>query len=338
MTSEKEAGVTMEQDFSIVQQNLPTMYFIGVTTGQSSIMRLFPLWAEVLGLNHAQLIGVDLPLHAAPEQYRQVVAQIKNDPLSLGALVTTHKIDLLQATSDMFNSLDHYAQLCQEVSCIAKRDGPDKSGLYGYAKDPINSGLALQHIIEPGHWSRSGGHVLCLGAGGSGTAITVNLLMQSLGRDQSGLYGSRPQRLIIVSSNQPALDKLRAIVGQMPATMEINSLLNEHPHENNRLMAELPPGSLVINATGMGKDRPGSPITDAGTFPMHGIAWELNYRGKLDFLHQALAQQERRHLNVHDGWRYFIISWVDHIAEVFHIKVTPEQFDQLAGKAEMIRG
>src|SRR2546430_13200944 len=118
----------MEQEptaFNIIQQPVPTMYFIGVTTGQSSIMRLFPLWAEVLGLKRAQLIGVDLPLHAAPEQYRQVVAQIKNDPFSLGALVTTHKIDLLQATSDMFDSLDRYAQLCQEVSCIVKRDGPD---------------------------------------------------------------------------------------------------------------------------------------------------------------------------------------------------------------------
>ena len=142
------------------------MYFIGVTTGQSSIMRLFPLWAEILGLNRAQLVGVDLPLHAGTEQYRQTIAQIKEDPLSLGALVTTHKIDLLHATSDMFDTLDRYAQLCQEVSCIVKRDGQ----LIGYAKDPINSGLALQQFIEPGYWSRSGGQVLCLGAGGSGTA------------------------------------------------------------------------------------------------------------------------------------------------------------------------
>ncbi len=327
MTNEKEAGLIMGQDFIIVQQNVPTMYFIGVTTGQSSIMRLFPLWAEALGLNHARLIGVDLPLHAAPEQYRQAVAQIKNDPLSLGALVTTHKIDLLQATSDIFDSLDHYAQLCQEVSCIVKHNGQ----LIGYAKDPINSGLALQQIIEPGYWSHSRGHVLCLGAGGSGSAIAVNLLRQPDA-------GNRPQRLVIVSRNQLALDKLRAIVEQLPATMEINYILNEDPHKNDRLMAELPPGSLVINATGMGKDRPGSPITDAGVFPTEGIAWELNYRGKLNFLHQALAQREPRHLNVQDGWRYFIISWVDNIAEVFHVEVTTAQFDQLAGKAEMIRG
>jgi shikimate dehydrogenase len=319
----------MEQDFStyhIVQQHVPTMYFIGVTTGQSAMMRLFPLWVELLGLHHAQLIGVDLPLHAAPEQYRHAVAQIKNDPLSLGALITTHKIDLLQATSDMFDTLDSYAQLCQEVSCIAKRDGQ----LLGYAKDPVNSGLALQQILGLDHWSDSGGHVLCLGAGGSGTAITVNLITQPDA-------GNRPRRLIIVSRNQAALDKLRALVQQLPATVMIDYVLNEDPHKNDQLMAE-PAGSLIINATGMGKDRPGSPITDAGVFPMHGIAWELNYRGELDFLQQALAQRELRHLNVQDGWRYFIISWVDHIVEVFHVKVTAEQFDRLAEKAEMIRG
>src|SRR5207248_699095 len=182
--------------------------------------------------------------------------------------------------------LDRYAQLCQEVSCIVKRDEDNEvskraplrsaEGLYGYAKDPTTSGLALQQILEPAYWSRSGGHVLCLGAGGSGTAITVNLLTLPEA-------GNKPRRLVIVSRNQPALDKLHAIVEQLPATIEINYILNEDPHKNDQLMAELPPGSLVINATGMGKDRPGSPITDEGVFPLHGIAWELNYRGKLDF-------------------------------------------------------
>ena len=58
----------------------------------------------------------------------------------------------------------------------------------------------------------------------------------------------------------------------------------------------------MINATGMGKDLPGSPITEAGRFPMNGVAWELNYRGELQFLDQALAQREARNLTVEDGW------------------------------------
>lgn len=312
--------------YSIVRQNVPTMYFIGVTTSQSSIMRLFPLWAQMMGLGDAQLVGVDLPLHASPEQYRQVIAQIQQDPLSLGGLVTTHKMDLFAAAADMFSSLDSYAQTCQEVSCIVKQDGK----LAGFARDPINSGLVLQDFLGQSYWNTSGGHLLCLGAGGSGAALALNLLTQPE-------PGNRPRRLVMVSRTAAALEKFQAIVQQVPDTIPIEYVVNEDPRKNDLLMAELPPGSMVVNATGMGKDRPGSPISDAGLFPWQGIAWELNYRGELKFLHQALAQQALRQLIVQDGWRYFVLSWVGHIADVFHIKVTPEQFEQLVEKAETTR-
>ncbi|MBV9228744.1 MAG: shikimate dehydrogenase, partial [Chloroflexi bacterium] len=131
--------------YHIVQRDTPTMYFIGVTTAQSAMMRLFPLWAEILGLDGAQLIGVDLPLQADPEQYRQAVAQIKYDPLSLGALITTHKIDLFDAAADLLDELDSYAQLCHEVACIEKRNNQ----LIGSAKDAVTSRQALQTILGP---------------------------------------------------------------------------------------------------------------------------------------------------------------------------------------------
>ena len=47
----------------------PTMYFVGVTTGQSSIMKMFPIWAKELGLD-AEIKGIDLPIHAPAEDYR----------------------------------------------------------------------------------------------------------------------------------------------------------------------------------------------------------------------------------------------------------------------------
>src|SRR5437868_11826580 len=91
---------------AVVRRDRPTMYFIGVTTGQSSIMRLFPVWAGILGIADAQLVGVDAPLHADAGIYRAAVDQIKDDVLSLGALVTTHKVDLLAAAADLFDELD----------------------------------------------------------------------------------------------------------------------------------------------------------------------------------------------------------------------------------------
>ncbi|MBI3961737.1 MAG: shikimate dehydrogenase, partial [Deinococcus sp.] len=98
-----------------------------------------------------------------------------------------------------------------------------------------------------------------------------------------------------------------------------------------------PPGSMVINATGMGKDRPGSPITDAGLFPENGLVWELNYRGSLEFLHQAERQARQRHLKIEDGWVYFVHGWSQVIVQVFHLNLTPELFTQLDIAASVIR-
>jgi len=35
--------------YNIKTKSAPTFYFIGVTTGKSSINKVFPLWMEVLG-------------------------------------------------------------------------------------------------------------------------------------------------------------------------------------------------------------------------------------------------------------------------------------------------
>ena len=101
----------------------PTMYFIGVTTTKSSIMKLFPLWAKELGLKDAVIKGIDIEIHAEPEIYRDAVAFIKNDPLSLGALVTTHKIDLYNATKDMFEYHDPHAKRLK--SCLPFQKKPE---------------------------------------------------------------------------------------------------------------------------------------------------------------------------------------------------------------------
>ena len=53
----------MPRDFTPTTK--PTMYFIGVTTGHSSINRVFPRWADRLGLGDCELRGLDFPLSDA---------------------------------------------------------------------------------------------------------------------------------------------------------------------------------------------------------------------------------------------------------------------------------
>jgi shikimate 5-dehydrogenase len=114
--------------------------------------------------------------------------------------------------------------------------------------------------------------------------------------------------------------------------------MNDDPHHIHQMMARLPEGSLIINATGMAKDVPGSPVTNDGLFPVNSIAWELNYRAELDFMHQALAQQERRNITVEGGWAYFIHGWTQVIAQVYHVEIDDARFERLKALADSSRG
>jgi shikimate dehydrogenase len=293
------------------------MLFIGASTAGSSIFELFPSWAAILGIE-ASLEGYDIPLGAAPEAFRAAVEHIADDPQRLGALVTTHKVDVYQHAGALFDELDANARLCREVSCVSKRDG----ALVGHAKDPITAGRTLAEFLAPKHWA-TGAQALCLGAGGAGTAIAVHLL----GR------GDGPEQLVASDTDPRRLETLGSALEQLGATSRARLEHVRSMDESDILLQRLPSGSLVVNATGLGKDAPGSPISDDAAFPERGVVWELNYRGDLRFLQQAKRQQDARRLEIHDGWRYFLHGWSEVIAEVFHLELTPERFERLAEAA-----
>ena len=297
--------------------------FIGVTTGRSAIMRVFPAWADHLGLGDVVMSGHDLPIHAKPERYREVVARLKYDPHDVGGLVTTHKIDLFHACRDLFDYVDPWADLCGEVSSLSKRDGMFRA----HAKDPISSGRSLDEFVPAGHWAAAGGHALLFGAGGSNLAITLHLLQ---GED-------RPAQITVVNRSAPRLESMQAVHDRFGADVPIAYIHNDDPRRNDLLLASQPAGSLVVNGTGMGKDSPGSPITDAAEFPEGALVWELNYRGELDFLHQAERQEAARGLLVEDGWRYFIHGWTCVVEEVFDVEMTPQVVDELSEIALRVR-
>jgi shikimate 5-dehydrogenase len=305
----------------------PTLYFIGVSTGNSSIMRVFPAWAQYLGLSDAAIQGIDFPLHASPGLYREAVAFIKQDPLSLGALVTTHKIDLFAACRDQFDQIDPHAALMEETSCISKRDGR----FICHAKDPVSSGLTLDDFLPEGHFARTGAEVFVMGAGGSAIALTWHLMRRSRNPNV-------PSRILVSDRGGVRLEAIRRIHAEIESDVPCHYVDASVPGANDAILAHLRPDSLVVNATGLGKDAPGSPLTDAARFPERGIAWDLNYRGDLVFLDQARAQQTARALQIENGWTYFLHGWTRVIAEVFGIEIPTSgpRFDEIARIAKSV--
>ena len=304
-------------DFTPAQN--PTIYFIGVTTGKSSIMQVFPKWAAALGLKNAVIKGFDLPLHAPAEQYRQVVQFIKEDPLTYGALVTTHKLDLFAACKDMFDYVDLYAEKLSEVSSLFKRNGK----FCAHAKDPISSGLALESFVPKNFWKEHGGEVLLIGAGGSALAMSLYFAQEKFGDNV-------PQRITLANRSQPRLDSAKEVLAGLNPKITFDFVCTPTPAGNDALVAKLPPYSLIVNATGLGKDAPGSPTTDAVNYPEDSLVWEINYRGDLIFMDQALAQAAEKRLLVEDGWVYFIHGWTQVIAEVFDVAIEGETLARMS--------
>ncbi len=304
----------------------PTFWFIGVTTGNSSINRIFPKWAEALELGDCELRGLDFKVHDEPATYRDAVAFIKSDPLSRGALVTTHKIDLFNASRDLFDDIDPLSELMGEVSSISK--SPDGSRLLGETVDPMTSSVALEAFLPADHWANTRAEAFVLGAGGSSIAVTWAMMRKEKG-------GNRPSKVIVANRSEPRLREIERIHHELDTGVAAEYHLTPTPGLSDAICSALKPGSLVINATGLGKDAPGSPLTDAARFPMDGFAWEFNYRGDLVFLDQARAQETERRLTVEDGWVYFIHGWTQVISRVFHVAVPSSgpEFEELSAIA-----
>src|SRR5579872_267414 len=280
------------------------MYFVGVTTARSSMQRIFPRWTRLAGLDDATLAGIDLPIGASPDQYRAAVETIRTDSACWGALVTSHKIGIYDHARDLLAGFDADAEKLGEVSCMVRRGGK----LMGRALDPPTAATALRAIVV----APFRGSVLILGAGGAALALATVLAREHL-----------PREVILTDISA---DRLQWAKRLSPARCELTSMVEE----SDRLLATMPPGSLIVNATGMGKDRPGSPVSAGAVFPKHAIAWDLNYRGNLLFLEYARAQGIR----AVDGWEYFLQGWSQSLSNVFSFDLTPPLFAAMREAAE----
>ncbi len=308
-------------NFDFSQREKPTFYYIGVTTTQSSIIKVFPKWAEYLGIGGTLIVGINCQIHDDPEVYRKVVEFIKKDKNSLGALVTSHKIDLYDAAKEFFDEIGSYVKLLGELSCISKRNGK----LWAHAKDPITSGLAYEAFIPKDHWKKTGGEICIMGAGGASLALTT-YFMENLKKE------FWPSKIYVINRSTPRLETMKKIHKKINPGIPVEYYHCPKPEDNDKIVNRLKPHSLVINGTGAGKDFPGSPLTDTAQFPDNGFVWDYNFRGDLIFLKQARVQQKDKNLYIEDGWVYFLHGWQRVIAEVFHLDIPTSgpEFEELS--------
>ncbi|MGA2013132.1 MAG: shikimate dehydrogenase [Solirubrobacteraceae bacterium] len=288
---------------------MASIVFVGVSTGSSLVHRAMSAWQTILGMP-CVVRGVDIGLDAGDSTYVELLDTLARDRSLSGAVITTHKGRLFRAGRARFARLDPVAIACEEVNAI--RCTPD--GLFGWARDPVSVGRVADRI-----WPASQGRVICLGAGGTARALALHLFQTRA-----------PVRFVCADPDPVALRQLARVIGH-----PVDAHIGDGPWD--ALVETAPPGSLVVNATGMGKDRPGSPVTDSTRFPPGSVVWELNYRGELGFLDHALAQRDSLDLHVHDGWELFCHGWSAALSAVLDLPDDVTIGDRLARAAQSLR-
>ena len=273
--------------------------FLGVTTSESSVHRAFPAWMDAFGLGgRVTLEGVDLPIGAPAAGYAAFVDRVRGDASIAGAVVTTHKAALFEACEGRFDAVTGLAAMLREVGGISRAGGT----LTADAPDARSVARVAAHLLTDARWVAGPRRAVILGAGGAGLSLAY------------GLCDGPPEiaaRSIVMTDVDPArVDAARAVASRWRRS---TALVVDHARAgaNDSLIRGAPEGTLIVNASGVGKDRPGSPLAADVLLPRQSIYWDFNYRGTLELLRSARAQADERDLLVADGADYLVRGWLE---------------------------
>jgi shikimate dehydrogenase len=310
-------------------QGPPLIVFVGVHTGGSLVHTVFDRWASLLDRPWT-LRGVDLPADAPPQRYLRLLAAMRGNPAVHGAIVTAHKLRLYRACAPDLARRDRLVDLTHEVNTLTA-----DTTVAAYARDALSLAQILPALIQrSAAQSLSDLYVLCLGAGGAGTALLLALHLDIHAATGATPRLDRPASVVFADHNPRALDDLRAVsarAGLDPTRLSFAQVRG--PDDGDRLVAGLASPALVVNATGLGKDAPGSPVSDRAPFGPATLAWDLNYRGTLTFLRQAADHGAR----TVDGWAYFVAGWAGGLTAIAGSPFTSDLLTRFARAAAPYR-
>jgi len=293
-------GMTTSESGVMGESESQHVIFLGVSTGKSLVNIAFSAWATCLGKRLA-LDTKDLPLQSEPKLYRQFVTETRRAyPNVRGALITSHKARVFDSAADLFDHVTPIASRLGEIGMVYWRD----DCFVGDANDAVSTRAVSRRLLSTSSaWKAGSKRALILGGGGAGVALA-----NTLSSDE--LIGCAKITITEESALRAELVRSRIATWKSSIPIEVLHITGA----SDDLLLSCGPGGLVANATGLGKDRAGNPLSCSATFPERSHVWEFNYRftaqAQTNFYELALRQAEERDLLVEDGWDYFVWGWL----------------------------
>jgi shikimate 5-dehydrogenase len=301
--------MTIRDNGEMEKFNSSELLFLGVSTAHSQINKLFDRWARCLG-SQLRLELHDMKPGSDAIEYVDFVDNMRSrHPYVLGALITSHKAAVFDFAKHSFDQVTDLSLRLGEIGMVYWRNGH----MVGDANDALSTRQVALRILTNSHSWECGSHrAVILGGGGAGVALANTLVSEA--RLQCN-------EIIISEVNHDRVEAIRKLISRWESNIPIT--VCEVSDNSDDIVQRAGPGCLVANATGLGKDRPGSPITESVQLPTGCIVWEFNYRfipqPMPNFLEIANRQAFPRDLVVEDGTDYFIWGWLGVMANALQL-------------------
>lgn len=278
--------------------------FLGVSTSKSLVNEAFPRWMNVLEKD-ISLQTFDLPIGSSEKSYLQYCSELKH-PNVVGSLITSHKTEIYEYCRGQFSILSNEATKLREISAIRNTDTLGE--LHGHNTDLEGARRSFEKLsVQNDNWISGSREVVIIGAGGA--CISILHCIQE--------HFPEVEKVSVTEISQERITTAKEIADN-------NSFRAEFflSSETERRIANSGKAPLVINASGVGKDTPGSPVSNTSCFPKNSTFWELNYRGDRELFFRLRDQSGSANFTIEDGWQFFVDGWTFNI--LFVLSIVPD--------------
>lgn len=278
----------------------PTVYIVGTSPLPEALLDVYPKWARRFGHRSTAIETFTAPSEANGAAYQQFIEFLRDEYNAVGAVMVSQASPMFEHTQALFDTSDDDVELLGEIGVAVRAPGTLA------ALAPAKSAAHQAYEYTFGEDSDPP-EALIIGATPQARALALALSTSA-----------SKCRVCLTTLDGKSMTDMRQRVAELPDNQRPELRHVESQLEHDRLVTLLPPGSLVVNATGpVDKDTP-SPVGPAALFPENGLVWDLEAVGiSSPFLDKARQQRRERGLRLADGPAFQQLQWLTAAAAVF---------------------
>jgi shikimate 5-dehydrogenase len=293
----------------------PTIYIVGNQPLPEALLDVYPKWARRFDHRSTAIVPVAAPSESDATWYQRFTEFLRDEYHAVGAVMASQATPLFEHARHLFDGFDDDAELLGEIGVAVRAPGT----LTARSPAKIAAQQAYEHTFGD---DSDPSEILIIGATGPARALALAL--------SNSAGASNPRRVCLTTLDGKSMTDMRQRVAELPEDRRPTLRHIQSQLEHDRLVTLLPPGSLVVNATGPADEDTPSPVGSAALFPQNGLVWDIDAVGiSSPFLDKARQQRRERGLRLADGPVFHQYQWLAAATAIFGATPTPADTQEM---------